>query len=84
MGNAAYDRGHRAERANWATLMETGYPVKCWRCKKPITAGQPWDLGHLEDLVSGGNPKRRLPEHATCNRSAGGALAYQPRPSRPW
>lgn len=84
MPNAAYDRDHREERANWQALIDAGHPVNCWRCKKRIHPGTPWDLGHIVDLVLGGDKRRRLPEHVGCNRSAGAALATRIPPSRPW
>lgn len=84
MPNKAYDAGHREERANWQALIDAGHPVNCRRCGKRIHPGQPMDLGHITDLALGGNPKDRRPEHASCNRSAGAALATQPAPSRPW
>ena len=84
MSNKAYDQDHREERANWQALIDAGHPVDCWRCKKRIHPGQPMDLGHIVDLALGGNPKRRRPEHAGCNRAAGGAVGTNPKPSRPW
>lgn len=84
MTNNAYDRNHREERANWQALIDAGHPINCWRCGQRIHPGQPMDLGHIVDLALGGNKRRRLPEHASCNRSAGAALATQPAPSRPW
>lgn len=84
MGNPAYDYSHRKERANWQALLDAGHPIRCPRCGKPIRKGQPWDLGHVVDLVLGGNPKARRPEHASCNRQAGAVLATHVPPSRPW
>lgn len=59
-----YGRPHVRARARWATAVAAGR-VTCWRCTHPITAGQPWDLGHRTGLHS-------APEHAGCNRRAGG------------
>lgn len=84
MPNPAYDRQHRIERADWARLIDSGHPVTCPRCGKPIRPGDAWDLGHAQDLALGGDKRHRRPEHANCNRSAGAALAAQPTPSRNW
>lgn len=84
MANPAYDANHRAERADWNHLIQTGHQPTCPRCGQPITPGQPWDLGHTHDLILGGNPHTRRPEHARCNRQAGATLATQTPPSRPW
>lgn len=47
----------------------------CWRCGRPILAGQPWDLGHDDD-----NPALyRGPEHARCSRQAGARKGNQRR-----
>lgn len=37
-----------------------------------ILPGQPWDLGHTDDRTAWTGP-----EHAPCNRSAGGKAAHQ-------
>ena len=68
-------RGRRdqAARKAWAPKVATGL-VNCWACGLPITPTQPWDLGHLEDLATGGaaaGPRR--PEHrAKADCPAGG------------
>lgn len=36
--------------------------------------GQPWDMGHIEDIALGGDPNHMLPEHRGHNRSEGGRL----------
>ena len=82
--NKAYDAGHRRERADWAIMIEQGHGPICHRCSKPIEPGQPFDLGHRQDLVLGGAPKKRSPEHQKCNRSAGQTLSIHTPPSRPW
>lgn len=70
-GNAAqrgYGSGHRRLRAEWWNRMAAGEQVICPRCGCPILPSQCWDLGH--------NDKRDAwtgPEHAHCNRSAGGS-----------
>lgn len=66
-----YDAGHDRTRAEWAPLVATG-TVRCWRCRKLISADAAWDLGHDDKDRS----KHRGPEHVTCNRSAGGRAAH--------
>lgn len=70
-------------RARWAPLVASG-SVCCRRCGLPIAPGSPWDLGHAVDRALGGSDHDVAPEHARCNRSAGGRLAAQlrPRPAR--
>ena len=58
-----YGHAHQATRAQWAPLVATGH-VRCWRCRRHIDAGEPWDLGH--DDVD--RSRYRGPEHAACNR----------------
>ena len=60
-----YGSAHRRLRAQWAPTVATG-TVRCWRCGKPISAGQAWDLGHDDD----NRDVYRGPEHADCNRGA--------------
>jgi hypothetical protein len=63
---AGYGNAHQKLRKRIATLVARGGAV-CWRCRRPILPGTPWDLGH-DDY------DRRVyrgPEHRYCNRSAG-------------
>jgi hypothetical protein len=67
---AGYDRRHHHLRKQLAPIVATGR-VTCWRCGKPITPTQPWDLGHDDQ-------DRRIyrgPEHARCNRATSGRPA---------
>lgn len=76
-------RGRRDQqaRAAWVPKVATG-TVKCWSCGLLITPDQEWDLGHLEDIATGGAAAGpRLPEHtrkvdcpAGGNRSRGAEL----------
>jgi hypothetical protein len=65
-----YDRRHDAERRRWAPRVATG-AVRCARCDEPITATEPWDLGHTDDRT-----RWTGPEHARCNRAAAGRSAH--------
>ena len=65
-----YDANHDRIRAQWAPLVATG-DIRCPRCKQPIAPDEPWDLGHSDDRRNYTGP-----EHATCNRSAGGKAAH--------
>jgi hypothetical protein len=72
-------RGRRdqAARQALAALVASGVAV-CWRCEQTIQPTDDWDAGHVDSLGEGGHPDgRRVPEHASCNRSAGGQLAHQ-------
>ena len=66
-----YGKAHQDERAKWSTLVDRGMAV-CTRCQTPIAPGTPWDLGHTDDRKAWTGP-----EHATCNRSAGGKSAHK-------
>lgn len=52
-------------------------PVQCWRCRRAIVPGQPWDVGH-RDGATGHSLAELAPEHrhatAYCegNRANGG------------
>jgi hypothetical protein len=72
-------RGYTAEhdrlRARWKPKVDR-CTVHCHArvCVEParlILPGQAWDLGHTEDRTAWTGP-----EHATCNRSAGGRAAH--------
>lgn len=67
-------RGYTAEhdrlRAQLAPLVAQGRAI-CHRCRKPIDPAEPWDLGHNDDRTAWTGP-----EHAACNRSAGGRAAH--------
>lgn len=62
-----YDAKHQAERKRWEPKVDAGL-VDCARCSGRIEPGRPWDLGHTDDRTAWTGP-----EHATCNRRAGGA-----------
>lgn len=69
--NAAYDR----ERQRWARRVARGgvhchAPVCLEASGRLILPHQPWDLGHDDERAVRG------PEHARCNRSAGGKSAH--------
>lgn len=66
-----YDAAHDRTRAEWEPIVATG-TVRCWRCRQLIAAGTAWDLGH-DDID---RSKHKGPEHARCNRSAGGHAAH--------
>lgn len=67
-----YGRGHRQLRRQWAGQVARG-EVVCPRCEEPIKHGEQWDLGHPDpaDAV-----QHCRPEHAVCNRSAGGRARH--------
>lgn len=65
-----YDANHDRLRAEWEPKVATGR-VRCARCRRLIRAGTAWDLGHSEDRKSYTGP-----EHASCNRSAGGRASH--------
>lgn len=69
-----YDRGYDQARKQWAPKVQAG-TVHCFApvCLMParwICPGTAWDLGHDEQRHIRG------PEHAVCNRSAGGKAAH--------
>lgn len=67
------DRGYDAEHDRLRRQYERDGVVglDCARCGQMILPGQPWDLGHTDDRTGWTGP-----EHATCNRSAGGRAAH--------
>lgn len=62
-----YDTQHRADRLAWEPAVATGQ-VPCRRCQQPIEVGQAWHMGH--DDTDRTLPA--LPEHTSCNVTAGG------------
>ena len=99
MPKPQYGAQHQRDRADWdAELVATG-PRPCPRCELPVYPdhlahlnidGRKFDLGHQVDVALGGDGPK-IPEHATCNRAAGGRLTAirrqldeGPRLSREW
>jgi hypothetical protein len=58
-----YGAKHQALRAWWTPYVDAG-TVDCWRCRRLITPGTAWDLGHDDHDRS----IYRGPEHQRCNR----------------
>lgn len=62
----------RNARARLEPLVAAGGAI-CPRCRRPIQPGQAWDAGHRVDLADDMTGTHgTLPEHRSCNRSAGG------------
>lgn len=70
-----YGTQHQRERRRVARLVNAGLAY-CWRCRKHIEPGSPWDLGHDDRDRS----ITRGPEHQHCNRAT---KAHQPPRARP-
>lgn len=70
-GQRGYDIKHQNERERLRPEVEAGlHDCQAKRCIEPsrwIGPGAPWDLGHNDDRTGWTGP-----EHASCNRSAGG------------
>lgn len=66
---ARYKGVHTTLRRQWAAKVRLG-GVVCWRCGKPITRTEPWDLGHAD----GSSTIYAGPEHRACNRRAAARL----------
>ena len=65
-----------------APYVASGHAV-CPRCEQLIAPTDEWDAGHVDSLVDGGHPDgARRPEHAYCNRSAGGKSGAARRRAR--
>jgi len=67
-----YDERHKQTRRDLEPVVATG-TVRCPRCRRLIAPDDVWDLGHTDDRTGYTGP-----EHASCNRIAGGR---QPKPN---
>ncbi len=77
---SAHHRGSFPGRARAVRDRANADPLTlCWRCGRPAVAGDPWQAGHVVDGEVGG---QLLPEHASCNQSAGARLGNQLRAAR--
>lgn len=66
-----YGTAHQKLRRDVAKIVDAGGAI-CWRCGRLIVPGEPWDLGHRDDVP--GAKIRGIyagPEHRSCSRSAG-------------
>ena len=99
MAKPQYGADHQRERADWNDTLTRLGSWTCRRCGLPVYPdhlahlnidGRKFDLGHQVDVALGGDGPK-IPEHATCNRAAGGRLTAirrqldeGPRLSREW
>ncbi len=78
-------REQRTATRKWGGRRSTAARAKCramlpWACRKcggiisPDDPESSWDAGHAEDRAAGGSDLGIEPEHAHCNRSAGGKV----------
>jgi hypothetical protein len=72
-----YGYRHRMRRQKLAPKVEAGMEL-CWRCGKPITIGEPWDLGHADGQAT----IYMGAEHRRCNRATAGRKARTNPPTR--
>jgi hypothetical protein len=68
-----YTAEHRRLRRALESTVAAGEAL-CWRCRRLIVPGEPWDLGHLDDRTGWAGP-----EHQRCNRVAGAKKGAQRR-----
>jgi hypothetical protein len=81
-----YGWEHQRLRKIWAARVARG-GVPCARCGLPIEVGEPFDLGHRDDVP--GKRAYQGAEHRYCSRRAGQRKAQlnrrsQRRTSRSW
>jgi hypothetical protein len=71
-----YGPEHDRLRRQWAPKADAGlvdcHAEVCLMPQRRIWLGMEWDLGHTSDRTAWTGP-----EHAACNRSAGGKAAHQ-------
>jgi hypothetical protein len=70
-----YDAAHDRQRKRWEPQVLAGlvdcHATRCLAPVRRILPGEPWDLGHTPDRKGWTGP-----EHARCNRSAGGRAGH--------
>lgn len=74
-----YIRNAKTWRKRVHSIHRSGEPVQCWRCRRAIVPGQPFDIGHIDGAI-GHSMAELAPEHrhatpyCTGNRAHGGQL----------
>jgi hypothetical protein len=70
-----YTREHDRLRRQWTPRVDAGlvdcHATVCLASTRRILSGTAWDLGHTDDRTAWTGP-----EHARCNRAAGGRAAH--------
>ena len=77
MSRANYNTpAFKAARDNIRAMQDAGMTLTCRRCGKPIPPSIRADTGHPDPMLG---TVGLGPEHASCNRSAGGKSRGEPR-----
>lgn len=69
-----YGTEHQRRRR---AALAAAYGTRCRRCGQLMLPGQQLDFGHPVDLAVDRTSRADVMEHASCNRSAGGALGSE-------
>lgn len=73
-----YGAQHQKLRTRWKRLLQQQGDLPCTRCHLPVYPTDAWDLDHTDDRSG-----YLGIAHTTCNRSAGGRKAHNPK-RRSW
>lgn len=78
MGKPHRSGSYQRDAARVRRIAYSDPSTTCWRCGLTLDAkpGDTWDAGHRYDGVPG---SPLLPEHSSCNRSAGASMGNRRR-----
>lgn len=90
MTHVSKDRGWngsrvRRARAYWRARLDAAGALPCFRCGRPVSSRDRWQVEHMTERGLGGDPTdpaNQWVSHGRCNESAGGRLAQKMRQTK--
>lgn len=75
----------RSARTYWRARLDAAGVLPCFRCGRPVSSRDRWQVEHITERALGGDPTDHANQwvsHGRCNEQAGGQLAQKMRQTK--